>query len=77
MLWLGGELASEVIFIILMFCFVLYLCCFSFVNCLVAFLGLFVSMYLPIVGSGLFCLVCIVFNYDKLVLAFLVILKAL
>ena len=73
----GVELASEVAFIILMFCFVLYLCFFSFINCLLAFWGLFVSMYYPIVGSGLFFLVCIMFSYDKLVLAFLVILKDL
>ena len=40
MLWLGGgggggggELASEVVFIILLFCFALYLCCFCFINC--------------------------------------------
>ena len=39
MLLLGGELASEVEFIILMFCFVLYLCCFSFINCLLVLYG--------------------------------------
>ena len=39
MLWLGGELTSEVAFIILMFCFVLYLCCFSFINCLLVLYG--------------------------------------
>ena len=68
----GGELASEVAFIVLMFGFVH--------TCVVLVLS---TAYLSCMG--LFCLyvlansrqLFILFNYDKLVLAPLVILKAL
>ena len=64
-------------FIVLMFCFV-YTCVVlvlstAYLSCM----GLFCMYVLANSGSGLFCLVCIVFSYDKLVLALLVILKAL